>query len=200
MITHTSWRNGLEGNNNRFSFVGRRVLKAYLLAFLHAHTPITPTPPLTQPPSEPSPDTRISQLPMPSSVLEDDFDEIADKAIDTRALGSMVGNVWELERVMRWAPSRVGESRLSDPGLYKIRGTTVEAVIGGVFFQFGGVAAHRLFHTRLLPHVASLLPTDYRKPAQTACNRLGGPSALVLLAQPATSQHQERAPLVSASG
>ncbi|KAG8734380.1 hypothetical protein FRC12_018544 [Ceratobasidium sp. 428] len=146
MITHTSWRNGLEGNNNRFSFVGRRVLKAYLLAFLHAHTPITPTPPLTQSPSDPSPDTRISQLPMPSSVLEDDFDEIADKAIDTRALGSMVGNVWELERVMRWAPSRVGESRLSDPGLYKVRGTTVEAVVGGVFFQFVS-DANMLLHT-----------------------------------------------------
>ncbi|KAG8742454.1 hypothetical protein FRC10_001424 [Ceratobasidium sp. 414] len=118
MITHTSWRAGMEGNNNRFSFI--------------------------EPPSGPPPDTQISHLPMPSSVLEQDFDEITNKAVNTQVLGSFVGNVWELERVMRWVPNRVGESISNDPGLYKIRGTTVEAVVGGVFHQFV-----RKFDTRL---------------------------------------------------
>ncbi|KAG9076819.1 hypothetical protein FRC06_009307 [Ceratobasidium sp. 370] len=176
----------MEGTNNRLSFIGRRVLQAYMLAFLHAHTPLTPTPPLTKPPSDRPPDTKISHLPTPSSILEQDFDEITNKAINARALGSLVGNVWGLEQVMRWVPNRVGESISNDPGLYTIRGTTVEAVVGGVFHQFGGVAAHRLFHTRLLPHVSSLLPSEYQKPAQTACSRLGGPSAPLLAAQQAT--------------
>ncbi|KAG9122393.1 hypothetical protein FRC07_001269 [Ceratobasidium sp. 392] len=137
---------------------------------------------------------------MPSSILEEDFEEITNKAVDTRALGSIVGNAWELDRVMRWVPNRTGDSISNDLGLYKVRGTTVEGVVGGAFFQFGGVAAHRLFHTRLLPHVSSLLPSEYRKPAQSACDRLGGASAPILLSQQTSLPRQESAPLAAASG
>ncbi|KAI6104177.1 hypothetical protein F5141DRAFT_1237370 [Pisolithus sp. B1] len=44
-------------------------------------------------------------------------------------------------------------------GLYKVMGETVQAVIGGVYHQFGGSVAHRLFHTRILPHI--LLPNQH---------------------------------------
>lgn len=38
-------------------------------------------------------------------------------------------------------------------GLYKVLGTTVEAIFGGVYYQFGAAEAHKLFHTHLLPHI-----------------------------------------------
>ncbi|CAE6474033.1 unnamed protein product [Rhizoctonia solani] len=126
---------------------------------------------------------------------EQDFDNLSEMVLHTRALGEHVGAAWQLERVMRWVPNfdhhtdaggiRADEGGSS--GLYKIRGTTVEAVVGGVFYQFGAVAAHRLFHTRVLPHLTFLLPTEYRKPAEAACKRLGGTSAPVLL--PSQSSH-----------
>ncbi|CAE6376382.1 unnamed protein product [Rhizoctonia solani] len=188
MITHNSWRDGAE-HNNRQAFIGRRVLNAYLMTFFHAHTTLTPTPPLTQPPSDPPADLKISQLPSPNDTLEQNFDNLSQLVLHTRALGEHVGAAWQLERVMRWVPNfdhhtsatgiRTDEGGSS--GLYKIRGTTVEAVVGGVFYQFGGVAAHRLFHTRVLPHLTFLLPTEYRKPAEAAWKRLGGTSAQILL-------------------
>jgi hypothetical protein len=115
------------------------VLHAYLLAFLHAHTTLTPTPPLTEPPAEPSPNQSISNLPPPSTIHEQDFEEITRKTIHTRGLGEYVGGAWGLERVMRWAPNTSGENISHDSGLYKVRGTTVEAVVGGVFHQFVSV-------------------------------------------------------------
>ncbi|CAE6461185.1 unnamed protein product [Rhizoctonia solani] len=194
MITHNSWRDA-NHHNNRQGFIGRRVLHAYLMAFFHANTPMTPTPPLTKPPSDPPTDLKISQLPSPNDTLEQDFDNLSEMVLHTRALGEHVGAAWQLERVMRWVPNfdhhtdaggiRADEGGSS--GLYKIRGTTVEAVVGGVFYQFGAVAAHRLFHTRVLPHLTFLLPTEYRKPAEAACKRLGGTSAPILL--PSQSSH-----------
>ncbi|CAE6417589.1 unnamed protein product [Rhizoctonia solani] len=188
LITHNSWRDGVE-HNNRQAFIGRRVLNAYLMTFFHAHTILTPTPPLTQPLSDPPADLKISKLPSPNDTLEQDFDNLSKVVLHTRALGEHVGAAWQLERVMRWVPNfdhhidvdgiRVDEGGSS--GLYKIRGTTVEAVVGGVFYQFGGVAAHRLFHTRVLPHLKSLLPIDYRKPVEAAYKRLGGTSAPILV-------------------
>ncbi|CAE6534866.1 unnamed protein product [Rhizoctonia solani] len=177
--------------------MGRRVLHTYLMTFFHAHTILTPTPPLTQPPSDPPADLKISQLPSPNDTLEQNWDNLSDMVLHTRALGEHVGAAWQLEKVMRWVPNfdhhidpsgtRAGEG--GSPGLYKIRGTTVEAVVGGVFYQFGGVAAHRLFHTRILPHLAFLLPTEYRKPVEAACKRLGGPSVPILL--PSQLPHQQ---------
>ncbi|KAB5589378.1 Ribonuclease-III-like protein [Ceratobasidium theobromae] len=188
MITHSSWRDGIN-HNNRQSFIGRRVLHAYLMTFLHAYTPLTPTPPFTQPPSEPKPDLKISELPPPSDALEQDFNEIIEKVVDTRSLGEHVGGAWQIERVMRWVPNvdqhsdvaSVTAEEAAVSGLFKIRGTTVQGVVGGVFHQFGGVAAHRLFHTRVLPYVAFILPKEYRKPAEEACKRLGGLTAPILL-------------------
>ncbi|CAE6481120.1 unnamed protein product [Rhizoctonia solani] len=188
LITHNSWRDGVN-HNNKQAFMGRRVLNAYLMAFFHAHTTLTPTPPLTQPPSDPPPDLKVSQLPSPTDVLEQDFDNLSELVLHTRALGEYVGAAWQLEKVMRWVPNvdhhtDIGGIRVDEggsSGFYKIRGTTVEAVVGGVFYQFGGIAAHRLFHTRVLPHLTFLLPTEYRKPAEAACRHLGGASVPILL-------------------
>ncbi|KDN45812.1 hypothetical protein RSAG8_04645, partial [Rhizoctonia solani AG-8 WAC10335] len=205
LITHNSWRDGGE-HNNRQSFIGRRVLQAYLMTFLHAYTTLTPTPPLTQPPSDPPVDMKISQLPSPNDALEQDFDNLSEVVLHTRALGEHVGAAWQLERVMRWVPNtdhhtdvsgiRVDEGGSS--GLYGILGTTVEAIVGGVFYQFGGVAAHRLFHTRVLPHLAFLLPIEYRKPAQAACKQLGGPTAPILLPSQQSLLQPKNADAVSA--
>ncbi|QRW23247.1 protein tyrosine kinase domain-containing protein [Rhizoctonia solani] len=159
------------------------------MTFFHAHTTLTPTPPLTQPPSDPPADLKISQLPSPNDTLEQDFNNLSELVLHTRTLGEHVGTAWQLERVMRWVPnfdhhtdpSGIRKEEGGSSGFFKIRGTTVEAVVGGVFYQFGGVAAHRLFHTRVLPHLIFLLPTEYRKPAEAAYKRLGGPSAPILL-------------------
>lgn len=124
--------------------LGRRVLHAYLMTFLHAYTPLTPTPPFTQPPSEPKPDLKISELPPPSDALEQDFNEIIEKVVDTRSLGEHVGGAWQIERVMRWVPNVDQHSDVASitaeeaavSGLFTIRGTTVQGVVGGVFHQF----------------------------------------------------------------
>jgi len=117
---------------------------------------------------------------------------------------------------MRWVPSHVSLlslhanlyltyfSQTNDPsrtlwssGLYRVRGTTVEAIVGGIFHQFvsmsmsvnrlmlthqkGGLAAHRLFHTRLLPHLsaASALPISdsLRQAVADAATAYGGANA-----------------------
>ena len=116
-------------------YAGRRVLQAYLMTFIHAHTPLTPTPPLTKPPADPSPNESISHLPDPVSTVDQDFNKICDRTLHTRALGERVGGAWKLEKAMRWVPNIAGreqaggtsETLLGDSGLYKIRGATVEA-------------------------------------------------------------------------
>ncbi|KAG2358131.1 hypothetical protein BDR07DRAFT_1295792, partial [Suillus spraguei] len=40
-------------------------------------------------------------------------------------------------------------------GPYNVTGDAVQTVIGGAHHQFDGSAAHRLFHTRILPHILS---------------------------------------------
>ena len=66
-------------------------------------------------------------------------------------LGEHVGNAWDLQGNMIWTPAtpkaplsrRFAEERASGSaagaagsGLYKVQGTTVEGVMGGVFHQF----------------------------------------------------------------
>ncbi|KZT41625.1 hypothetical protein SISSUDRAFT_981534 [Sistotremastrum suecicum HHB10207 ss-3] len=151
MITHASWNKGMEGHNARFSFLGRRVLKAYMMIFLTSHSD-------------------------PATLEETDFHQLTEKLLDTYVLGEHVGSAWNLQYVMRWTPAlsdkrlstdragpgnrnrgravEIGEGiTLRSSGLYKIRGATVEAVMGGIYHQFGGSTAHRIFHTHVLPHL-----------------------------------------------
>ncbi|KAL4241665.1 hypothetical protein ABKN59_000843 [Abortiporus biennis] len=111
--------------------------------------------------------------------------------------GEFVAPKWDLGRVMRWTPVNIdprvasaatGELDHLDPklswsiGLYKVQGTAVEAVIGGIYHQFGGSVAHNVFHTRLLPHILlpgrpEGLPDSLHDHALKICQQLGGVNA-----------------------
>jgi len=62
-------------------------------------------------------------------------------------------------------------------GLYKVMGEAVQAVVGGVYHQFGASVTHRLFHTRILPHLLLRgplgLPEAYHADAYNKGKRLG---------------------------
>ncbi|KAN0125612.1 Ribonuclease-III-like domain containing protein [Russula decolorans] len=127
VLTHLSHHDSVTGHNSRFAFLGRRTLEAYMLLFLQG-------------------------LPV---AAEHDHSRIAARVLNTHSLGEYVDPHWRLQDVMRWVPPRAGQLGLDGraSGLHKIAGTMVEAVVGGVFHQFGGSITHRLFHTRMLPHL-----------------------------------------------
>ncbi|KAI0752562.1 hypothetical protein C8Q80DRAFT_1146933 [Daedaleopsis nitida] len=178
ILTHASHPDASIRHNGRLSFVGRRVLHSYLLMFVHSS-------PVLQP--------------------DHDYEKILAYALNTYALGEHVAPKWEIGKVLKWRPMNVGN--MSKPlgpeidvpgplasvqgrsakgvGMYKVHGTTVEAVVGGVFHQFGGAVAHRLFHTRLLPHLCiegSLegLHARYHEYALEICEQMGGPKGPLL--------------------
>jgi len=164
ILTHASHKDAAVSHNARLGFIGRRVLKTYLLLMLHSN---------------------------PTISDQHDHNLILDRTLNTYVLGEHVAPKWSLDSVLRWKPvridSNVGEGGFSSTnpalirgvGLYKVQGTTVEAVMGGIFHQFGGAVAHRVFHTRLLPHI--LLPgrpeglhDAYHGLAQKICEGMGG--------------------------
>ena len=156
----------------------------------------------------------------PALQPDHDFEKLTLHALNTYTLGEHVSPNWRLGKVVKWKPMNVGNlSRPLGPdadvpaplatvtgeasrsiGMYKVHGTTVEAVVGGVFHQFvslpsskysrqfthgsisraqGGAVAHRLFHTRLLPHLCiqgSLegLHAAYHQHALEVCEKMGG--------------------------
>lgn len=204
MTTHISWNRGVDGHNGRLGFVGRRVLHTYLLLFLHECT----LPPPAYNPSKSSPVPPSARL-RPSALsaggpidpLSESYDDISEKLLNTYALGEHVGAAWELERIMRWTPA-VAEldtfkaasphTVLRSSGLYKVRGATVEGVVGGIFHQFGGSIAHRVFHTRVLPHISHLgLPKSLRARVEEACQRLGGHDGMLVKSE-ARGRERER--------
>ncbi|KAF8526570.1 hypothetical protein BU17DRAFT_62062 [Hysterangium stoloniferum] len=191
MTTHVSWERGVQGHNARLGFVGRRVLHTYLLLFLHECS--LPPPSFTPPknaPIPPSAHLRNSALNAGGSTpLTQPYEDISEKLLNTYVLGEHVGAVWELERVMRWTPAIAEmdtlkaerpDTILRSSGLYKVRGATVEGIMGGIFHQFGGFVAHRVFHTRVLPHIYQFgLPTSLHEKMREACDRLGGENAIL---------------------
>ena len=98
--------------------LGRRVLAAYLQLFLHSSSALDPS---------------------------DDVEEISKSTLDTSFLGEYVGPEWGVGRVIRWSPSAPAK-RLAgmegnvdirrQVGLYKVQGEAVEAIMGGIYFQF----------------------------------------------------------------
>jgi len=195
MTTHVSWERGVQGHNARLGFVGRRVLHTYLLLFLHECS----LPPPSFTPSKnasisPSERLRNSVLGAGGSTpLTQPYEDISEKLLNTYVLGEHVGAAWELERVMRWTPAMAEmdtlkaerpDTILRSSGLYKVRGATVEGVMGGIFHQFGGSVAHRVFHTRVLPHIYQFgLPTSLHEKMREACDRLGGENAILLTSE-----------------
>ncbi|EJF59875.1 hypothetical protein DICSQDRAFT_64192 [Dichomitus squalens LYAD-421 SS1] len=172
ILTHASHPDAVRRHNARLSFVGRRVLQSYLLMFIHSSPALQP---------------------------EHDYEKLALRALNTYTLGEHIAPNWRLGKVIKWKPMNVGNlSRPLGPdadvpaplanatgdavrsiGMYKVHGTTVEAVVGGVFHQFGGAVAHRLFHTRLLPHLCIQgsmegLHAAYHQHALEVCEKMGG--------------------------
>lgn len=103
--------------------IGRRVLKTYLLLYIHSSPALLPA---------------------------HDYDLIIERALNTYVLGQHVAPKWGLGRVLKWAPVNISPKLESvgddysrmDPklshsvGLYKVMGTSVEAVVGGIFYQY----------------------------------------------------------------
>ncbi|TFY66651.1 hypothetical protein EVG20_g4445 [Dentipellis fragilis] len=168
-LTHTSHKDAKQGHNARLSFIGRRVLESYMLLFIHSAPGLNP---------------------------KYDYSNIAARAINTYVLGEHIAPRWNLSEVVRWTPPREvragNADELRSVGLFKVHGTTVEAVMGGIFHQFGGSVAHRVFHTRLLPHI--LLPgkpeglvDSLHEHALDVTRKMGGPEGP--LEAPAASSH-----------
>ena len=96
--------------------LGRRVLETYLQLFLHS-----------------TPGFKASS---PADV---DFDNITARALNTYVLGEHVAPQWRIPDIMRWRPVQnegVKTNDMRSIGLYKVSGTMVEAVVGGLFHQF----------------------------------------------------------------
>ncbi|KZT56272.1 hypothetical protein CALCODRAFT_471246 [Calocera cornea HHB12733] len=175
VITHMSWLGGIEGHHARFVFLGRRALRASTFMFL-------------QSPEVHNPQSKYDIAPWNEAVAS-----AAAQMLDTHVLGKEVGRVWELERVMRWIPhipdSTDIDRVLLSSGLLKVRGATVEAVIGGLVHQHGGLVAHRAFLTRVLPHLKHLLPPLHRDAATRVIAKMGGVNApLALLSKETLGQ------------
>jgi len=111
--------------------------------------------------------------------------------LNTNIIGEHVGPEWGVGRVMRWHPAAPA-SKLANMdkevdirrqvGLYKVQGETVEAILGGIYFHFGGVVAQRVFHTRFLPHllVNRGLPRVFHQDVISMCAQMGGPQGALL--------------------
>ena len=93
------------------STTGRRVIAAYFMLFLHSSCRLKPT---------------------------DDVEDIAAKSLNTHLIGEYVGNEWGVGRELVWAPS-ISEQLKSEgyfPGLHKVQGETVQAIMGAIYHQF----------------------------------------------------------------
>jgi hypothetical protein len=98
--------------------LGRRVLTAYLQLFLHSSSALHPS---------------------------DDVEAIMSSTLNTNVIGEYVGPEWGVGRVIRWQPAAPAH-KLADMekevdirrqvGLYKVQGEAVEAILGGIYFQF----------------------------------------------------------------
>ncbi|KAH8102538.1 ribonuclease-III-like-domain-containing protein [Cristinia sonorae] len=191
ILTHSSHRDAAASNNTRLSFIGRRVLNSYLMLFLHS---------------------------APSLQASHDFELIAERALNTYILGEHVAPKWELGRVLKWSPVNVDPqvghvegdySRLSPKvsrtvGLYKVQGSAVEAAVGGIYHQFGGNVAHRVFHTRVLPHI--LLPGTsaglndvFHEQVLEICEQMGGLKGALVAENGALSRFDSAQPAGSAA-
>ncbi|KAF9525406.1 hypothetical protein CPB83DRAFT_548515 [Crepidotus variabilis] len=155
-LTHNSHSAARQGHNAGLAFVGRRVISAYFMMFLHSTQKLRPT---------------------------DDIEDIAARSLNTHLLGEFVGNEWGVGREIVWAPSTSHRSKDGQlPGLFKIQGETVQAIMGMVFQQYGGAVAHRVFHTHLLPHVLVRggLPLHFHEDAKRIASRMGGTTGSLL--------------------
>ncbi|KIR99475.1 hypothetical protein L804_03105 [Cryptococcus deuterogattii 2001/935-1] len=118
-------------HNARLAFLGRRALSTYLALFVH------------------------EAYGSSGALREQGSDFLRGKELEERLtalrhvnnLGRMVGGEWRVEDVLRWDRNQTAQAS----GNLSVKGQTVEAILGGVFTQFGSPAAHRAFHLHVLP-------------------------------------------------
>ncbi|WWD20170.1 hypothetical protein CI109_104646 [Kwoniella shandongensis] len=128
---------GSEPYNSRLSFIGRRALSTYLSIFVH--------------------DAFLSSA-AGGGLKVDGTDFLRGKGLQERLdglrhvnnLGRVLGDEWGVGQVTRW--DRNETSR--EGGDLKIKGMSIEAILGGIYTQFGSPAAHRTFHKMILPGFA----------------------------------------------
>lgn len=174
ILTHGSHPEAVHGHNGRLAFIGRRVLESYYLLFVHDSA---------------------------KASADYNYDALAERALNSYVLGEHVAPQWSLGKVLRWVPTiprnamEAAQEHLPDAeltralsanpgivrsvGLYKVMGEAVQAVVGGVYHQFGGSVAHRLFHTRILPHILlpnqhGGVPMEFHAKALSISERMGG--------------------------
>ncbi|KIK49198.1 hypothetical protein CY34DRAFT_797137 [Suillus luteus UH-Slu-Lm8-n1] len=193
ILTHGGHKTAPQGHNARLSFVGRRVLESYYLLFLHS---------------------------VARTQNQHDYEYLSSRALNSYLLGEHVAPRWSLGRILQWAPAvsqdvlmaHKNAKKLKQPadvqlenalqanpgivksvGLYKVMGEAVQSVVGGVYHQFGGSVAHRLFHTRILPHIllpnqAEGVPLEFHHRALTICERMGGVDGNLLVQELASNR------------
>jgi len=133
----------------------------------------------------------------------DDIEDITAQSLNTHLMGEYAGNEWGVGRELLWAPS-TSSPHPSEvlPGLYKVQGETVQAMIGAIYHQHvrktlylveflsnfifstqGGAVAQRVFHTRLLPLllVPGGIPQQFHGPVRAFRDRMGGPTGPLLV-------------------
>ncbi|KAK4046891.1 hypothetical protein OIV83_005787 [Microbotryomycetes sp. JL201] len=119
----------LVGHGEKLAFIGRRVLRLHLAAYLS------------------------------TALVHDSYaqatylsDESLSRILETKELGANVGRVWGLERALRWREVRGPNGEMT--GLYKSRGTAVEALLGAIYTQQGIEASTKTFNELVLPHLS----------------------------------------------
>jgi dsRNA-specific ribonuclease len=135
-------------HNSRLSFLGRRAIASYLALFVHEAIGTS---------------TQLKDMDfLRGKTLEEKLEALRH----VNNLGREVGERWGIDSVMRWDRNHVSQSFTllaseltkktgTESGHAKIKGMAVESVFGGIFTQFGSPAAHRAFHTILLPYLSS---------------------------------------------
>ncbi|EIW77369.1 hypothetical protein CONPUDRAFT_92511 [Coniophora puteana RWD-64-598 SS2] len=190
LLTHASHPTAIHGHSGRFGFLGRRALEMYFLSFLHSNVNA-------------------------AKHQSYDYAAILARSLHTYNLGEHVAPKWSLGDALIWSPAASADlldgapSRGPDPhmtgeswshlaglrsiGLYKVMGEAVQAVMGGIYHQFGGSVAHRVFHTRVLPHVLlpnapEGVPVEFHAAALNVCERMGGVNGPLLPNNPSPSK------------
>ncbi|KAG1772772.1 hypothetical protein EDD22DRAFT_814945 [Suillus occidentalis] len=197
ILTHGGHKTAPQGHNARLIFntffTGRRVLESYYLLFLHS---------------------------VARTQNQHDYEYLSSRALNSYLLGEHVAPRWSLGRILQWAPAvsqdvlmaHKNGKKLNQPadvqlenalqanrgivksvGLYKVMGEAVQSVVGGVYHQFGGSVTHRLFHTRILPHIllpdrAEGVPLEFHHRALTICERMGGIDGNLLVQELASNR------------
>ncbi|GAA5837506.1 hypothetical protein JCM11251_002124 [Rhodosporidiobolus azoricus] len=120
---------GKTGHNEKLAFIGRRVLRLHLTTHLLSRL------------STSSPALLSSALSQSS----------LDILLDTKTLGASVGKAWKLEDALRWREVRGKDGEMT--GLWKCRGSAVEAVVGAIYTTQGLNASTSVFESLVLPNL-----------------------------------------------